>query len=73
MGKEMFRPAVETDIVKGNFIWIDGDDYMEKFSIEEVLRPNDPFKAYVADGCRYGLDRSYIKLMRFTKIGRAHV
>lgn len=51
------RPAVTTDIVVGNELVLVGDD--EKLFVkivEEVLHPNDDWKAFCADdGSRYGL------------------
>ena len=34
---------------------------VEEGLVDEVLRPNDPFKAYTAeDGSRYGLDDAWV-------------
>lgn len=59
------RPATAKDIVEGNFIWHQrseehGGDYFH--IIEEVLHPNDDFKAYISDGCRYGLHKAYVEI-----------
>lgn len=58
------RPATPADIVEGAIIWHkNGDDGDYWNVVEEVLRPDDPFKAYVADdGCRYGLDEAYVEV-----------
>jgi hypothetical protein len=58
------RSATAQDIVEGNIIWHkrkvkDGGSYWN--IVEDVLHPNDLFKAYIAhDGCRYGLDRAFV-------------
>lgn len=61
--KPIYRLAEAKDIIQGNTVFINGDDQlMHEFTIEEVLRPNDFYKAFVAsDGCRYGLDGCYIQ------------
>ena len=62
VSKFSFRKATPKDIVKGNTVYLIGDD-MEIYTqtIEEVLRPDDQFKGYVADdGCRYGLNGLYV-------------
>ncbi len=58
------RPAVPGDIVEGALIWYKHGDNGHFWQIvEEVLRPNDPWKAYSAeDGCRYGLDDAWVEL-----------
>jgi len=59
------RPATSKDIIEGNIIWHQreakyGAPYWN--IIEDVIRPNDLFKAYCADdGCRYGLDGAYVE------------
>ena len=54
-------PATSNDIKVGNVIWLDGDNGLVWMIIEEVLKPTDMFKAFIAeDGCRYGLDSCYI-------------
>ena len=58
------RPATPSDIVEGQIIWHkNGDDGPFWNVVEEVLHPDDPFKAYYAeDGCRYGLDEAYVEV-----------
>jgi len=60
--KRTFRKATPEDITVGNTVYLLGDEneiYTQ--TIEEVLRPDDQWKAYVADdGCRYGLDGLYV-------------
>ena len=62
VSKRAFRKATPEDIVVGNTVYLLGDDneiYTQ--TIEEVLRPDHQFKAYVADdGCRYGLAGLYV-------------
>ena len=54
--------ATHKDIIIGNGIFIEGDDKEMHYKIiKEVLKPDDAFKAFVADdGCRYGLDGAFI-------------
>jgi len=54
-------PISETDVTVGRTVWILADGgYMVKKTIEQVLCPSDPWKAFCADdGCRYGLDGTY--------------
>ena len=61
---ENVRPAEPKDIIEGAIIWhSDGDDGNFWNIVDEVLRPNDPWKAYCAeDGCRYGLDGAFIEI-----------
>lgn len=57
------RAAAPRDIFVGNIILYAHDDAGDRFWAEvcEVLRPNDQWKAYVADdGCRYGLDGAHV-------------
>jgi hypothetical protein len=61
------RPAESKDIVEGAVIWYpewfdeDGDSRCWNI-VDEVLRPNDRFKAYNAhDGCRYGIDGAFVE------------
>ena len=58
-----YREATAEDIVNGNTVYVLGDDLaLHKKVIDEVLKPNDQWKAFYADdGCRYGLDGLYIK------------
>ncbi len=64
------RPATAEDIKVGARIWYDGSDGLDSPSepyycrvVEEVLHPNDPWKAYCADdGCRYGLDGAMVEM-----------
>ncbi len=57
------REAVASDIVDGQIIYYkDGDNGPFFQIVQEIMNPNDPFKAYVAtDGCRYGLDGAYVE------------
>ena len=59
------RPATAADIVFGATIhYKHGDDGPFTRTVEEVLRPSDPYKAFSADdGCRYGLDDAYVDVM----------
>lgn len=58
----IFRPAVPADIKEGQVVFIHSDEgEMVRMTIEEVLRPSDQWKGFVAsDGCRYGLEGCYI-------------
>ena len=52
------RKAKAKDIIQGKCFILVGDyEELYKVQIEEVLNPNDEWKAFSAsDGCRYGLD-----------------
>ena len=59
---ENTKEATAEDIVIGKVIW-----YRDRLGgghwqvVEEVLKPNDLFKAYCAeDGCRYGLEGALV-------------
>jgi len=58
----VFRKATPKDIFEGNIVYLVGDgSNLHKQVIEEVINPEDDFKAYVADdGCRYGLHDLWI-------------
>lgn len=65
------RPAEPRDIVEGAILWYpehgqkaDGEyDALAYWKyVPEVLRPDDPWKAYCADdGCRYGLKGAFVE------------
>jgi hypothetical protein len=63
---ENLRPATPSDIIEGAIIWYKhGDDGHFWQIVEEVLWPEDPWKAYCAmDGCRYGLDDSWVEVVK---------
>ena len=58
-----YRKAEAKDIVEGNTVLLIGDgNFPYEMVIDEVLRPNDPWKAFDADdGCRYGLEGLYVR------------
>ncbi len=59
----IFRQAKSKDVFEGNIVFLVGDGpELYRLTVEEVLRPNDPHKAFVFDGCRYGLDGLYVLL-----------
>jgi hypothetical protein len=62
VSKRTFRKAKPNDIVVGNTVYLLGDgNEIHTQTIDKVLRPDDNYKAYVADdGCRYGLDGLYV-------------
>ena len=62
VSKRTFRKAIPEDIVVGNVVYLMGDfKELHTFEIDEVLRPSDKYKAFVADdGCRYGLEDLYV-------------
>jgi hypothetical protein len=71
---EKLRPANSRDIVVGAIIWYPDGEYEEEDEegnlysyirwefVEEVLWPDDDFKAYVSDGCRYGLKDAFVEV-----------
>ena len=62
VNKRTFRKAKPEDIIEGNTVYLLGDDNeIYTITIEEVLRPDDQWKAFCGDdGCRYGLDGLYV-------------
>ena len=63
------RPATAEDIKVGAQIWYDhgGLPYFPSepycMTVEEVLHPNDQWKAYTADdGCRYGMYGAMVEI-----------
>jgi hypothetical protein len=59
-----FRPLVPSDIVQGATVFVFTDDYtLKEMKIDEVLRPDDQYKAFCADdGCRYGSDGVFVRV-----------
>lgn len=59
--KHEYRPMTPRDVVVGQRFLMVGDEGLYRGTIEEVLHPEDMWNAFVAqDGCRYGLEGSYI-------------
>lgn len=63
------RVATAADIMVGALLWYkrdeDGDDENPWFwcIVEDVLRPNDLWKAFTAhDGCLYGIDGAMVEV-----------
>lgn len=57
----VFRPATSKDIFYDNVVFLVADECkLIRMTIEEVLNPSDKFKAFVFDGCRYGLHGLYV-------------
>jgi len=58
----IFRKANPTDIVEGATVFLIGDgSEMHRKTIDEVMKPDDQWKAFCADdGCRYGLNNLYV-------------
>lgn len=58
----VFRKAEPKDIIEGKTVFLVGDeDILYRLVIEEVLRPDDQWKAFSADdGCRYGLEDLWV-------------
>lgn len=63
MHKSKLRPVLPSDIFGGNVIYyFDKEDVSSFWNVvEEVLYPSDDFKAYVYNGCRYGLLGAYVE------------
>lgn len=58
------RRVTPRDVVCGAIFWHPryGDSGFPMWDIvDEVLFPDDAFKAYVSEGCRYGINGSYIE------------
>lgn len=64
--KEKLRRAFAADITVGQVLWytnFDEGSVRHWNIVEEVLRPNDQWKAYDAhDGCMYGLDGAFVEI-----------
>ena len=62
ISKPIFRKATPLDIIVGNTVYLVGDEEdIHTKEINEVLKPDDEWKAFVADdGCRYGLRKLYV-------------
>lgn len=57
----LFRKAIKTDVIVNNTVYaICDDNELFKMNIDEILYPDDDFKAFVFDGCRYGLFNLYV-------------
>ena len=57
----LFRKATEYDIIVNNTVYsICDNNKLVKMNIDEVLYPSDDFKAFVFNGCRYGLLDLYV-------------
>lgn len=61
---DRLRPATPDDIKLGNIIWYkDGDDGPFWMDVDEVISPNDPWKAfYSTEGSSYGLDGAFVEV-----------
>ncbi len=58
------RPATAQDVMVGAIIWY--PEYSTWLVVDEVLRPDDYWKAFCADdGCRHGLDGAYIDVVQY--------
>lgn len=56
-----FRPIEAQDVIVGAPVWVRDDDGKDVFMIiERILDPSSRFKAFVVDGCRYGLEDTYV-------------
>ena len=58
---EHLRPATPDDIVIDNVIWYPRETGGYWAIVDEVIHPDDRFKAYVYNGCRMGLDGAYVE------------
>lgn len=58
------RPATPADIIEGAILWHpDFDKGHPRWNVvEEVLRPDDDFKAYTYEGSRYGLYGAFVEI-----------
>jgi hypothetical protein len=60
------RAATPRDVVVDAVLWY---PHLEPkwFIVDEVLYPNDAFKAFIADdGCRYGLNGAFVEVGRYS-------
>lgn len=58
---ENVRSATAQDIAVGQVVWY-REDSSHWLIVDEVLNPSDSFKAFLSDGCRYGLDGALIEV-----------
>ena len=57
------RPATARDIVVNAILWYPHFSRNKWLVVDEVLYPNDAFKAFCADdGNRYGLDDAFVEI-----------
>lgn len=61
---ERLRRATPADITIGNVIWYSDNDPGSAYwcVVEEVLFPDDDWKAYTWLGARYGLHNAYVEV-----------
>ncbi len=58
---ENLRPATARDIVLGAVLWYPAWDDTKWAIVEDVIHPDDDFKAYMWDGSRYGLSGAFVE------------
>ena len=58
------RPANVGDVHPGVVFWYPDRDGPKWCIVEEVLHPSDSFKAFMADGSRYGLEGAYVEVTK---------
>jgi hypothetical protein len=57
------RPATKRDIVEGQIIWYPSWSPEQAWNVvENVLRPDDDWKAYEFNGCRHGLFKAFVEV-----------
>ena len=62
--KLVYRPMEASDVVVGQKFIAVYNDGVYRGKIEEVINPN-AWNAFIADdGCRYGLDGSFVKVKK---------
>jgi hypothetical protein len=63
---EKLRPMIATDVVVGQVVWYQREDVDEGFPlwqiVEEIRDPRDKWKAFISNGCRYGLDGAFVEV-----------
>ena len=62
LNPDILRPMTPGDVVSGDIYILDGDfDSYYVGTIDEVIFPDDPWKAFCSDdGCRYGLSGCFV-------------
>ena len=60
---ENLRPATAADVVEGAIIWKPKwpDDGRKWSIVESVEHPDDNWKAWTDNGCRYGLENAFVE------------
>jgi len=60
------RPMTAEDVKVGQVVWRKPEDVDENYPlwqiVEEIRDPRDKWKAFIYNGCRYGLDGAFVEV-----------